>query len=166
MNRVLSQFPRHLERFTLLKCRQLSTIESIKSKSCILPFLTKPTSLVSVVPQRFCATNVSSHSENHTPVWNAERLLSAGLIGVMPLSFMIKSPVMDYALALAMVLHIHWGIEAVVVDYIRPRVFGAIVPKLALVSVYALSIATLAGLFYFNYTDVGVVQGIRMTMKM
>ncbi|XP_053201291.1 succinate dehydrogenase [ubiquinone] cytochrome b small subunit, mitochondrial-like [Panonychus citri] len=140
MNRIISRFPRY--------------------------FLNNPRILSNSIPSRLCATNVGSHSENHTPVWNAERLLSAGLIGVMPLSFMLQSPIMDYPLALSMVLHIHWGVEAVVVDYIRPRVFGNIIPKLALYSVYALSIATLAGLFYFNYTDIGVVQGVKMAMKM
>lgn len=98
-------------------------------------------------------------------MWNAERLLSAALIAVIPASFYIPSPVMNYALALSLVVHTHWGLEAIVVDYIRPSVFGATIPKVALGSLYLLSILTLAGLFYFNYSDVGLVTGLRMLGK-
>lgn len=111
-------------------------------------------------------TAAPAAKEDHSKIWNFERILSAGLVGVMPLSFMINSPAMDYLLAVSMVLHIHWGLEAVVVDYIRPMVFGSVIPRVSLYALYLVSILSLAGLFYFNYTDVGMVQGLRMAVKM
>ncbi|CAG2175644.1 unnamed protein product [Oppiella nova] len=56
-------------------------------------------------------------------------------------------------------------IHAIVVDYIRPSIFGSVVAKLMVAYVYMLSIAALAGLFYFNYTDVGLGVAIRMAAK-
>ncbi|XP_074598091.1 succinate dehydrogenase, subunit D [Brevipalpus obovatus] len=115
--------------------------------------------------RNYC-TAAPAAKEDHSKIWNFERILSAGLVGVMPLSFMINSPAMDYLLAVSMVLHIHWGLEAVVVDYIRPMVFGPVIPRVSLYALYLVSILSLAGLFYFNYTDVGMVQGLRMAVKM
>lgn len=110
------------------------------------------------------SSKVESH--NHSKLWSAERALSAGLLAIIPLSFAVPFPGKDYALALALVTHIHWGVEAIVVDYIRPSIFGAVIPKVALFSIYLLSALSLGGLFYFNYTDVGLVNAIRMIAKM
>ena len=56
------------------------------------------------------------------------------------------------------------GLEAIVVDYIRPSLFGGstIIPNMAQSAVWLLSLATLAGLYYFNYTDVGIVNALKM----
>lgn len=77
----------------------------------------------------------------------------------------MPNPVGDYALALALVVHVHWGLEAIVVDYIRPSIFGQIIPRVALALLYLLSAMSLGGLFYFNYTDTGLVNGIKMAWK-
>lgn len=60
------------------------------------------------------------------------------------------------------------GIEAIVVDYIRPALFGGstTIPNIAQGLVWALSAVTLGGLYYFNYTDVGVVNAIKMLWKL
>jgi len=106
------------------------------------------------------------HSSNHSGLWSLERMVSAGLIGVIPIAFIAPSlPGVDYALALALVSHVHWGVEAIVVDYIRPTIFGPVLPKIMLGAVYLLSALALGGLFYFNYTDVGVTNGLRMAWK-
>ena len=65
------------------------------------------------------------------------------------------------------VLHSHWGVEAIVVDYVRPSLFGGntIIPNIAHAGVWALSAFTLGALFYFNYTDVGIVNAIKMLWK-
>ena len=107
-----------------------------------------------------------SKSHNHSMLWSLERYLSLGLLAVIPLSFAVSTPALDYLLALSLVTHVHWGIEAIVVDYIRPAVFGKVIPKLALIYVYILSMLALSGLFYFNYTDVGLTNAIRMIAKM
>ncbi|RWS14986.1 succinate dehydrogenase [ubiquinone] cytochrome b small subunit: mitochondrial-like protein [Dinothrombium tinctorium] len=107
----------------------------------------------------------SSIHSGHSKLWTAERVLSAALIAVMPASFFVPLPAMDYLFALSVIVHIHWGMEAIVVDYIRPSVFGNVIPKVSLAALYLLSILALGGLFYFNYSDVGVTQAIRMMSK-
>ena len=54
--------------------------------------------------------------------------------------------------------------EAIVVDYIRPSLFGGktLIPNIAQGAVWLLSGVTLGGLYYFNYTDVGIVTAIKM----
>ncbi len=108
----------------------------------------------------------AEHKANHSKLWTIERYLSIGLLAVIPVSFMTSMPAMNYLLALSLVTHIHWGIEAIVADYIRPNIFGKLIPKIALTTVYLLSMLSLGGLFYFNYTDVGLIQAIRMIAKM
>ncbi len=56
------------------------------------------------------------------------------------------------------------GLEAIAVDYVQPvRVGGStLIPKLAVGAVWALSAFTLGALYYFNYTDVGIVHAIKM----
>ncbi|XP_037072927.1 succinate dehydrogenase [ubiquinone] cytochrome b small subunit, mitochondrial-like isoform X2 [Pollicipes pollicipes] len=100
--------------------------------------------------------------EDHVKHWNAERLLSVGLLGVVPAAFIFPSPALDYALALSVVVHSHWGMEAIVADYMRPKRVGNVVPKVTVGLTYFLSAFMLGGLFYFNYTDVGLVQAVKM----
>lgn len=101
----------------------------------------------------------------HDKLWKAERYLSLGLLGVLPAAAVIPHPVMDYAVALSLIVHIHWGIEAIVVDYVRPSIVGPVVPKISVALVYILSSLALGGLFMFNYTDVGITQAVRMLAK-
>lgn len=58
------------------------------------------------------------------------------------------------------------GIEASVIDYLRPKVVGEPIAKLGMVLVYFLSAFTLGGLCYFNYTDVGIINAIKMFWKL
>lgn len=53
------------------------------------------------------------------------------------------------------------GIEAIVLDYIRPIIFGPVIPKLSFMAVYVLSALTLGGLLYFNFTNIGVGNAIK-----
>jgi len=130
------------------------SIQKTNSFKCISPFSTSQKVL-------------TAHSEhNHSHIWTAERFLSAGLVGLLPLSLAFPNPALDYALALALTAHVHWGVEAIVVDYVRPNVVGATLSRVAVASVYALSVLTLGGLFYFNYSDVGLCQAIRMLWKL
>ena len=87
------------------------------------------------------------------------------MIGLAPVGFITPIPGLDYALAAALVIHVHWGLEAVVVDYIRPSIFGPVIPKASLGLLYLLSILSIGGLFYFNYTDVGLVNGMKMAWQ-
>ncbi len=54
------------------------------------------------------------------------------------------------------------------VDYIRPSLFGGstVIPNITQGLVWLLSAITLGGLYYFNYTDVGIVNAIKMLWKL
>jgi len=106
----------------------------------------------------------SSHA-SHSGLWSAEKAVSGGLLALIPAAFIFPSPIMDCGLALALVTHVHWGVEAIVTDYIRPSIFGTVMPRVSIALVYLLSITALTGLFYFNYTDVGMVNGLKMAWK-
>lgn len=58
------------------------------------------------------------------------------------------------------------GLETIVVDYMRPKVVGPALAKLGVAVVYGISVFTLGGLFYFNYSDVGIVNAIKMFWKL
>ncbi|XP_065564754.1 succinate dehydrogenase [ubiquinone] cytochrome b small subunit B, mitochondrial-like [Artemia franciscana] len=117
---------------------------------------------VSSVPLRFAATHSSQGIDKASKHWTGERVLSLVLVGVIPAAFAFPSPLMDSILALSATVHSHWGLEAIVIDYIRPKIFGETIPKVSVALVYALSAFTLGGLFYFNYTDVGISTAVKM----
>lgn len=48
-----------------------------------------------------------------------------------------------------------------VIDYVRPIIFGPVIPKVSIILVYVLSALTLGGLLYFNYSDIGVTKLIK-----
>lgn len=115
------------------------------------------------------ASNYHYHEKpaahSHSGLWKAERYLSLALLGVIPAAAVIPHPIMDYAVALSLVVHTHWGVEAIVVDYVRPSIFGPTIPKISIGLVYVLSSLALGGLFMFNFTDVGITQAVRMLGK-
>lgn len=102
-----------------------------------------------------------SSSGNHVALWTAERVISLGLLGIVPVSLAFPSQAGDAILALSMVMHAHWGLEAVVTDYVRESIFGNVVPKAAHGLLILFSAATLAGLFMMVYNDVGIAKTIR-----
>ena len=104
----------------------------------------------------------TSHADKH---WQAERYLSLALLGILPAAWVIPHPFMDYAVATSLIVHVHWGIEAIAIDYIRPAIFGPVIPKISVALVYLLSIAATTGLFFFNWTDVGITQACKMLAK-
>lgn len=111
-------------------------------------------------------SSTTSNQHEHTKLWKAERYLSLGLLGILPAASVIPHPIMDHTVALSLVVHVHWGVEAIVTDYIRPSIFGATIPKVSIGMVYLLSSLALGGLFMFNYTDVGITQAVRMLARM
>ncbi|EFN84479.1 Putative succinate dehydrogenase [ubiquinone] cytochrome b small subunit, mitochondrial [Harpegnathos saltator] len=58
-------------------------------------------------------------------------------------------------------MHSHWGLEAIIVDYVRPIVFGTIMPKVATLMLNLLSIATLTGLLLLIYNGPGLTKVIK-----
>ncbi|XP_054258119.1 succinate dehydrogenase [ubiquinone] cytochrome b small subunit, mitochondrial [Macrosteles quadrilineatus] len=128
----------------------------------------KPTKLsqLEIVKQLSTSPVARSAHGDHTKIWTAERALAAAMIGVLPAAMLMPSQAMDTLMALTIVMHMHWGIEAVVIDYVRPVIFGTVVPKIGVALVYILSIATLAGLLNFIFNDVGLANGIRLFWKL
>ncbi|XP_034487054.1 succinate dehydrogenase [ubiquinone] cytochrome b small subunit, mitochondrial isoform X2 [Drosophila innubila] len=107
------------------------------------------------------APKMASAGTNHTSLWTIERVVSAGLLAVIPAAFLAPSQVLDALLAVSVVIHTHWGVEAMVVDYMRPAVVGNILPKVAHIALIIISVATLGGLFYYIKNDVGLANGIK-----
>ncbi|KAH9424487.1 hypothetical protein DERP_004672 [Dermatophagoides pteronyssinus] len=117
---------------------------------------------------RFNAQRLLSSSgvHNHAKIWVVEKVVSAALLAIIPAALIYPNPILDYCLAFSLVIHCHWGFEAIVVDYIRPSLVGNVLPKISLLSLYLVSMVALAGLFYLNYSDVGTATAIKMFAKM
>merc|ERR1712141_635707 len=117
-----------------------------------------------LVPSQYLATTSVLKSGDHTKLWSAEKLVSALQIPAVIVPFMVTTPATDAIFCTMAVLHSHWGVEAIVVDYIRPSLFGGktLIPNICQGAVWLLSFLTLGGLYYFNYTDVGFVNAIKM----
>ncbi|XP_017134053.1 succinate dehydrogenase [ubiquinone] cytochrome b small subunit, mitochondrial [Drosophila elegans] len=107
------------------------------------------------------APRMASAESSHTLLWTVERVVSAGLLAIIPAAFIAPSQVLDALLAVSVVIHTHWGVEAMVVDYMRPSVVGNVLPKVAHIALIVISVATLGGLFYFIQNDVGLANGIK-----
>lgn len=114
------------------------------------------------------STSSMKASQDHVKLWSAERAVSALLIPASILPFIYTTPATDALFCTLAVLHSHWGIEAIVVDYVRPALFNGstVIPNLAVGLVWAVSAFTLGALYYFNYTDVGLVNAIKMLWKL
>lgn len=100
-------------------------------------------------------------SNNHSKLWTIERGFSAALLAVIPAAIAFPSKSLDTLMAVTMVMHAHWGLEACAVDYVRPVLFGTVLPKIAPLAVAAFSATLLAVLVYFIQTDIGIAQTIR-----
>lgn len=98
---------------------------------------------------------------HHAKIWTIERALSAGLLVALPATIICPSQPLDLIVAVTTVMHAHWGLEAIVVDYVRPILVGNAVPKIAHGLLILFSAATLAGLIYFIQNDIGIGQAVQ-----
>uniref|UniRef100_A0A182IYY3 Succinate dehydrogenase [ubiquinone] cytochrome b small subunit n=2 Tax=Anopheles atroparvus TaxID=41427 RepID=A0A182IYY3_ANOAO len=137
-----------------------ATKSSLFSASLLTP-ASKPQIFSNTVRQFAVSPVRNSSGGNHVTLWNAERALSLALLGVMPVGLMYPSQLGDTLMAVSIVMHQHWGLEAIVTDYVRPIMFGTTVPKMAHGLLLIVSAATLGGLFYFNYNDIGIAGCVR-----
>lgn len=103
----------------------------------------------------------ASTDGDHVRLWLIERIVSAALPILLPASFMVESAAIDVAVAVLVVMHMHWGLEALIYDYARPIVVGPIVPKLCHLLLNLLSIMTLAGLLVLVYNGPGIAKVIK-----
>eukprot|EP00093_Oithona_nana_P005953 05953.XXX_8684_9607_1 [CDS] Oithona nana genome sequencing. len=149
---------------TTLMRQQLRCMQNMVIKK---PLLTANGSLVG--KQQLLATSaVNRSSGDHVRMWTMERGVSVLQIPALIVPFIHTTFLTDAIFCTLAVLHSHWGVEAIVVDYIRPSLFNGstTIPNIAQGCVWALSIITLAGLYYFNYTDVGIINAIKMLWKL
>lgn len=157
--------PRCTKAFSSLPCVSYSLLRSsvplstVNIHKNVLNYtVTKP---FSVSPRQ-----LSAGSHDHGKLWTVERVVAIGTLGFVPAAFVFQSPAMDCLLTLLLVMHSHWGIEAIIVDYMRPRVVGPLLPKVSMALLYGLSMVTLGSLCYFSYTDIGLVGAIKMLWKL
>jgi len=143
---------------------------SVRALTCSgLRHLTKPTGVSRTLPQlSFATSSVRPSSGDHVKMWSAERAVSLAQVPACILPFMWTTPATDAFFCTLAVLHSHWGIEAIVVDYVRPVLFNGstVIPNICVGLVWLLSAVTLGALYYFNYTDVGIVNAIKMLWKL
>lgn len=116
----------------------------------------------------FSTTLAKKSSGDHVKMWTAERLVSVIQIPICFVPFLHTTPLTDALFCTFAILHSHWGVEAIVVDYIRPSLFNGstVIPNIAVSLVWALSAFTLGALYYFSYTDVGIINAIKMLWKL
>ncbi|KAM3959314.1 succinate dehydrogenase, subunit D [Aphomia sociella] len=100
-------------------------------------------------------------AHDHSKLWVVEKLTSAALVPLVPLGLLMPNRVFDSVLAILITAHSFWGLEAIVVDYVRASIFGPVIPKIAIGLVYLISIATLGGLFYLISHDIGIANSFR-----
>ncbi|XP_054014762.1 succinate dehydrogenase [ubiquinone] cytochrome b small subunit, mitochondrial [Hylaeus anthracinus] len=98
---------------------------------------------------------------DHVRMWVLERIVAAALPIVIPAALLTESAVLDGLMSVLVVMHTHWGLEAIIIDYARPSVVGPLLPKILHVSLLLLSAATLAGLFMLIHNGPGVARAIK-----
>ncbi|KAM0733043.1 Succinate dehydrogenase [ubiquinone] cytochrome b small subunit, mitochondrial [Formica fusca] len=106
-------------------------------------------------------TRVASTHGDHVRLWLIERIVSASFLSLVPAALLFENKFIDIILAAAVVMHTHWGLEAIILDYARPIVVGTVVPKVAFFMLNLLSAATLAGLLVLIYNGPGLTKIIK-----
>uniref|UniRef100_A0A0N5A8K2 Succinate dehydrogenase [ubiquinone] cytochrome b small subunit n=1 Tax=Syphacia muris TaxID=451379 RepID=A0A0N5A8K2_9BILA len=103
---------------------------------------------------------------NHGPLFKIERYFAAAMVPLFPAAYFIHTPLMDTILALALTLHIHWGVWGVVNDYGRPYVLGDTLAKAVRVGAYVMTACLLAGLLVFNQNDIGLTKAFELVWSL
>ncbi|XP_076277707.1 succinate dehydrogenase, subunit D [Lasioglossum baleicum] len=170
------------------KVRQLESLSksSVFSNSCKAPQFTRTSTSLSGINRclnsntlnnggnRFLAKfpktttiglqqnrNAATPTGDHVRLWVMERAVALALPFVIPAALITENAVLDGAMSLLIVMHTHWGLEAIIVDYARPSVVGTILPKVLHVTLILLSAATLAGLLVLINSGPGVSKSIK-----
>ncbi|KAI5642789.1 cybS, succinate dehydrogenase cytochrome B small subunit domain-containing protein [Phthorimaea operculella] len=98
------------------------------------------------------------HAHDHAKLWVIEKSVTALMVPLIPAALMFPNKGLDVAVAILITAHSHWGLEACVVEYCRTIIFGHLLPKLAMLVVYAWSILQLAGLLYLSLNCGGMAN--------
>ncbi|KAK9499868.1 hypothetical protein O3M35_002821 [Rhynocoris fuscipes] len=157
-----------INKSTVAACQRFDFVNDKQEKCTAERRITfaQPVPKLSQIVRQFSVTPVAQSGHNdHSKLWKYEGLLSKALIGICPLSVLFPNILFDLVLAVSVVMHMHWGIEAIVVDYVRPVIFGSVIPKIALYAVYGLSIFVLVGLLHLTFLNSGIGNSIRMLWR-
>ncbi|XP_011315482.1 putative succinate dehydrogenase [ubiquinone] cytochrome b small subunit, mitochondrial [Fopius arisanus] len=103
----------------------------------------------------------ASSTGDHVKLWQMERVVAAAFIVLLPGILIVQNVVLDGLFAALLVMHAHWGLEAVILDYARPAVVGPVLPKILFAALYTMSIVTLAGLLALAYNGPGVGGAVK-----
>jgi len=93
--------------------------------------------------------------------WTLERVCDVALLPLLPFAFYTDNRIANYALIMLVGIHVHWGMESIVVDYMRPRVVGKAGYYTSLGFVYLLTFGIFAGLLRLNYSEVPPTKAIK-----
>ncbi|XP_065203666.1 succinate dehydrogenase [ubiquinone] cytochrome b small subunit, mitochondrial-like [Planococcus citri] len=104
----------------------------------------------------------SYKNKDHANVWLWERFVAVGLLGVIPFLADKSSPkAVEYIAVTLLTVHLHWGLEAICTDYLRPSVVGTVIPKCIPVIVLAPLGFLLYGLVNSIQSDRGITHVLR-----
>jgi succinate dehydrogenase (ubiquinone) membrane anchor subunit len=100
---------------------------------------------------------IPAHKAHGSYHWTFERAVSVALIPLIVTPFVTGSstPVLDAVIASTVIIHSHVGFDAMITDYIRPRLY----PKTFMVFTWGLRAATvvvLIGFYELQVNDVGM----------
>ncbi|XP_017767125.1 PREDICTED: succinate dehydrogenase [ubiquinone] cytochrome b small subunit, mitochondrial [Eufriesea mexicana] len=98
---------------------------------------------------------------DHVRMWVLERIVAVALPAVIPAAIYCENAILDGILSVLVVMHTHWGFEAIITDYARPSVVGPVLPKVLHFSLLVLSAVTLCGLFVLINNGPGVSRAIK-----
>ncbi|KAJ8673721.1 hypothetical protein QAD02_004983 [Eretmocerus hayati] len=139
--------------------RRLSNLSKpITFKSAIQP---TPVQLTKIIGNNFIQRRCQSSHGDHVNLWKLERVVASAFLPLLPLCFMLENPILDSLLAILSVIHVHWGLEAIIVDYARPIVVGPIFPKVCFALLYLTSALTLGGLLVLIFNGPGLTTVIK-----
>ncbi|XP_045533366.1 succinate dehydrogenase [ubiquinone] cytochrome b small subunit, mitochondrial isoform X2 [Pieris brassicae] len=141
-------------------------IETQRMLSSIMPlqtsFLKSDTTPILNAVRSFRTSPALLHEEkahDHSKLWVIEKLTSAALVPLIPICLMIPNKIFDSVLAILITAHSFWGLEAIVVEYVRVLLVGVTIPKIAMGVVYFLTVLMLGGLFFLIFNDIGLCRG-------
>ncbi|XP_033325067.2 succinate dehydrogenase, subunit D [Megalopta genalis] len=98
---------------------------------------------------------------DHVRLWVIERVVSVALPIIIPAALIMENSILDAVMSILVVMHAHWGLEAVIVDYARPIVVGPVLPKVLHIALILLSAGTLAGLLVLIHNGPGVSTAVK-----
>lgn len=103
----------------------------------------------------------ASTSGDHVRLWVLERVVATALPFLIPAALITESSILEGIMSVLIVMHTHWGIEAMITDYARPNVVGPVLPKILHFSLLIASAVTLCGLFVLINNGPGVSRSVK-----